>query len=432
MSEEEAPVFENAIDFVIKDHKDKIGIISLDSIIIESEPDEILTFLKDHSIIIPKVRTTTRSEYIKYICLNFYNIFQSSLELQSYFGSPLNYIGSELTLDKNIKNYMIKLDFVIKQDLVDIFADFCAKFGAEVFLTREGSERPCDLVLITRKPKARVEGVVLRTGAQMSIIQYKNTLEEIKALQKVMNYSILVTTPLGVLNVGLEQLLHDSKRLKFWLYIVDPERKRIFGVIKGEKSMSVDKRSQEFVVLKLPTPAFRTGSISSTKTTTYAFNEKESYDPSKFIKYELLGEKEHDKLLKSPSEKAKYQEMFKSLILIEHTTELALLAFSSKFAETKEDLLLLFKKEYNPNVKNTVKEVKYNELIAEIISGQFITLMLLLSSPAEQDLKERMLYFLNVFEYSYSDLITMFKETKDESVFNQDKILSVAKKILKI
>ncbi len=431
MSEEQTPVFENAIDFVIRNNKEKIGIISLDSIIIESEPDEILSFLKDHDIIIPKVRTTTRSEYIKYICLNFYNKFQSSQEVQSYFGDPLNYIGCELALDKNFKNLLIKLDFVIKQDLLDIFADFCMKFGVDVFTTKFISEHSTDLCLVSKKPKSRIEGVLLRTGAQMSIAQYKKTLEEIKVLQSAMDHTILVTTPLGVFNIGLDQLLHDAKRLKFWLYVVDPERKKIFGVVKGEKSNVVDKKLQDFAIQKLPSTPIRT-LTSTPKTTNYLFDEKESYDPTKFTNFELLAEKEHDKLLKSPIEKSKYENMFRALSIIENSTEIAILTSYSRFFENKEDLHALYKKEYKADFKNTVKEIIYNDIFADIISGQYITMLLLLSDPANQDLKERLLYFLNVFEYSYGDLISNFIETKDEDVFNQDKILGVAKKILKI
>ena len=80
----------------------------------------------------------------------------------------------------------------------------------------------------------------------------------------------------------------------------------------------------------------------------------------------------------------------------------------------------------------SMKEINYRGLYIHAAYGKNVKLALFLSEPAQQSLKERLVYFLNQFEEHYQDQVNQFKRTSNVTVFDKPKIKELIKEILSI
>ena len=80
----------------------------------------------------------------------------------------------------------------------------------------------------------------------------------------------------------------------------------------------------------------------------------------------------------------------------------------------------------------SMNEISYKGFYVHAVYGQFIKMALFLSKPANQNLKERLVYLLNQFEEHYHDQILQFTKTGNTAVFDIDKIIELIKEILSV
>ena len=137
----------------------------------------MIIFIFRDRIKIPKGENLTKLDYLDYISVHFYNKYKEIEELQRIFPNCLAFIADMLFKDEKIKKYLSRFDFIAKHELMDVFADYCADMGIDVYDTSGINEKKykCDMYLIKKKPILRTEAVFIRTGSQLTEEEYKNT-----------------------------------------------------------------------------------------------------------------------------------------------------------------------------------------------------------------------------------------------------------------
>ncbi|MFW9874658.1 MAG: hypothetical protein ACFFG0_16245 [Candidatus Thorarchaeota archaeon] len=280
---------DDIIEAIRQENENKYGIICLNCLIVRTRFKEIKDFIETHSIKVPKDKELTKLDYLDYIGVHFYNKYSEIKELQQVFPTCLAFIAVMLFKDEKIKRYLSRFDFIAKHELIDVFADFCADLGIDVYDTSAINEKKykCDLYLIKKKPMLRTEAVFVRTGSEMTEEEYKNTFYLLNESSKVAIWTVFVTTPKGVYNIGLERLISDMEKLNVWFYVVDPIHQRVLGITKGKKSKDYDTEIRDQYIKKLPREPIRAQS-RLTKISSYEFSESDSYNPKKFVMYEIL------------------------------------------------------------------------------------------------------------------------------------------------
>ncbi|MEJ2296456.1 MAG: hypothetical protein P8Y23_17025, partial [Candidatus Lokiarchaeota archaeon] len=227
MTEEENFTFENIISHLKEKSERKVGLICLNYLLISCKIDDLYDFSRRYGIKIPEKDFIARLEFIKIIMIHLTKMYYSS-DLQTKFDDPLTYIGYTLIKDPNIKKNLSDLDFIVKQDLVEVFADFCADSGTIVYNTNLTSLEPeMDMYLVNKK----TEAVYAMTGLDINANSYSDVKSLIGEAKKVANWTTFVTTPIGALKIGVRKLVFEMNKLNCWLYIVDPSRRLIFGVL---------------------------------------------------------------------------------------------------------------------------------------------------------------------------------------------------------
>ncbi|MFX1426759.1 MAG: hypothetical protein ACFFBE_09935, partial [Promethearchaeota archaeon] len=280
---------EEILEIIRKESKDKLGILCLNCLIVRTRFKELEDFIETNRITVPTDNNLTKLDYLDHISIHFYKKYREIKEPQKIFPTSLAFIADMLFKDDKIKKYLSRFDFIAKHELIDVFADYCADMGISVYDTSGIVENKykCDLYLIKKKPILRTEAVFIRTGAQLTEKEYKNTFYLLSEASKVAIWSVFVTTPRGVYNIGFQRLISDMEKLNIWFYVVDPIHQRILGITKGKKSKDHDIEIRDRFINKLPREPIRAQSrlklISA-----YEFSESDSYNPKKFVMYEIL------------------------------------------------------------------------------------------------------------------------------------------------
>jgi hypothetical protein len=389
-----------------------------------------------NNIFPPKEESLTKLELLDHISIHLFKKYQRNLDLQKKYKSPLTYIGDTIIHDEKLCDYLPRFDFISKQELIDVFADQGADWGISVYNTSEIKEYSLDLYLIKKKPLLRTEAVFVRTGAEMTEENYKNTFYLISEASKICLWTVFVTTPRSVSIIGLERLISDMQKLRTWLYVVDPIHEKIFGILKGKKSKNHDLNLRDEYIHRLPHEPIRTQS-RLTKISKYHFKESEAYNPKSYAMYELLPKEvlltEEHSIVVQP----KFKDIFRSLLIIDPLSGVSMISHSSEDYPVDKELISGFLSAMDSFVSEiggttSMKEISYKGLYIHAAYGKDVKLALFLSKPAHQSLKERLVYFLNHFEEHYGDQIKFFKRTANISVFNTQKVISLIKEILSI
>lgn len=414
------------------------GIVCLNCILIHSTVENIQHFIKKHNIELPKNKNIfTKFEYFNNICSHFYEKYESSSEIQNSYESSIDYIGTMICEDPDFRFYLTYLDFISKQDLIEVFADYCADLGITVYaLPEEKRAYTCDLYLVTRSPFLRTEAVFIRTGQDMDgMHKYNTVLDSIEKVAKIATWRVLVTTPKAIYNIELERVIRDMKQLNTWLYVVDPARKKILGIFKGSKSKDYDTFLRDQFLDKLPRVPMRAQSELS-KISDYSIDEGDSYDPDEYTKYALLEQTEHDKIMILPEEKPHYKEIFKNMMIIEESSGIPVFSYSSddvkdqimfsSFLKAMDDFVAKFGGE------SSLQEINYKGFFVLADYGINVKVALFLTNPPDKEMKERLTYFANWFEDNYQEEIGQFKKSGETSLFIDKKILPVVKQFLDI
>lgn len=436
MTPENLEESEKILKTIRRDIEGKFGIICLNCLMVRSRFKEIYDFMSRHDIPIPEGENLSKLSLLDYISIFFYNQFQKSPTLKKQFKTPIMYIGDFITNDEMISDYLKRFDFISKKELIDAFADYCADFGISVYSTADIKKYPLDLYLIKKKPLLRTEAVFVRTGAEMTEENYKNTFYLINEASKFAVWTVFVTTPRGVCKIGLERLKSDMENLKTWLYVVDPIHQKILGIVKGKKSKVHDVMSRDEFIKKLPHEPMRTPS-RIVKISQYYFKESESYNPKDFVMFELFPKEELVLEDHSVTKKPEFKEMFRNLLIIDKESGLNILSHSSEEVSMEKELISGFLSAMDSFVSEiggtaSMNEISYKGFYVHAAYGQFVKIALFLSKPANQSLKERLAYFLNQFEEHYHDQILQFNKTGNTAAFDKERIDEMIKETLNI
>jgi len=436
MNSETLPSTNDILAAIQKESEGKFGIICLNCLIVRSRFREIFNFMERNEIFAPEDDTLTKLELLDYISIELFKRFQQDPELQKKYKTPLTFIGNTIINDEKLCDYLTRFDFIAKQELIDIFADQGADWGITVYNTSEIKEYSLDLYLIKKKPMLRTEGVFIRTGEEMNEENYEHLFYQISEASKVTLWTVFVTTPRGVCNIGFERILNDMQKLRTWFYVVDPIHQKILGIYKGKKSKDHKTQIRDEYIKKLPHEPIRAPSRLA-NISTYYFKESEAYNPKSYSMYELLPKEillteEH-----SITVKPKFNDIFRSLLIIDPISSVSMISHSSEDYPVDKELISGFLSAMDSFVSEiggttAMKEISYKGLYIHAAYGEYVKLALFLSKPAHKSLKERLVYLLNHFEKHYHDQINAFKKTANISVFDHQKISSLIKEILSI
>lgn len=420
------------------DLDNKIGLVCLNCILIHSTVENIQHFIKKHNIEIPKDKTIfTKFEYFSYFCSHLYEKYESTPEIQENYKRSIDYIGKEICEDPDFNFYLTYLDFISKQDLVEVYADYCADQGITVYSIKDiESKYHCDLYLVRRTPLLRTEAVFVRTGSEINRLhKYNSVLDMIERVSEIANWSILVTTPMAIYKVGLERIIEDMEDLNTSLYIADPARKKIYGIQKGKKSKEFDSYIRDQFLKKLPRIPIRAQSELD-KISTYRYEDDDSFNKDDYTKYALLEQTEHDKIMILPEEKPHFKEIFKNMMIIEKTSGIPVFSYSSEdvkdqimfssFLKAMDDFVSKFGGE------SSLQEINYKGFFVLADYCENVKVALFLSKPADKELKERLTYFAHWFEDNYKNEIQRFKKSGETSLFADKEILPVVRQFLDI
>ncbi|MFX1356076.1 MAG: hypothetical protein ACFFA8_02220 [Promethearchaeota archaeon] len=429
---------EEILQLIRQENEGKFGILCLNCLIIRARFKELESFIATNRINILEDKEPTKLGYLDNISIHFYEKYKNIAELQKIYPNCLAFIADMLFRDGKIRKYLSRFDFIAKHELIDVFADYCADLGISVYDTSNIDEDKykLDLYLIKKKPFLRTESVLVRTGLEMTEEEYKNTFYLLNEASKVALWTVLVTTPRGVYNIGLERLISDMEKLNVWLYVIDPIHQRVLGITKGKKSKDHDNTIRDNYIDKLPRQPIRAPSRLK-KISDYEFSESDSYNPKKFVMYELLPKEEalqrEQLLVRNP----RYRNIFRTLLVIEKKSGLPIITYSREDLTMDKELVSGFLSAMDSFVSEiggteAMNEISYKGFSINAIYGKYIKAALILSEPANKSLRERLTYFVKDFEDRYSEEILRFIETGNSSYFDPFKIIPDIKDILDI
>jgi len=436
MTRENLSEAEEILRIIRKDVEGKFGIICLNCLIVRSRFKEIYDFMNSHDIPFPEGESLSKLDLLDYISIFFYKQYQKSPTLKKQFKTPIMYIGNFIITDDKLSDYLKRFDFISKQELIDAFADYCADYGISVYSTDKIKDYNIDLYLIKKKPFLRTEAVFVRTGAELTEENYKNTFYLINEASKLAIWTVFVTTPRGVCNIGYERLKRDMENLNAWMYVIDPIHQKVLGIMKGKKSKVHDTSIRDEFIKKLPHKPVRTPS-QIVKISKYHFKESESYNPKNFVMFELFPKEELILKDHAVTVKPKFKETFRNLMIIDKDSGLNIISYSSEEISMEKELISGFLSAMDSFVSEiggttSMKEISYKGFYVHAAYGQYIKFALFLSRPARKNLKERLAYLLNQFEEHYHDQILQFTKTGNTAVFDKDRIVELIKEILSV
>jgi len=267
------------LDKVLQENEGKIGIICVNCLIVRTRFKELVEFVNKNEISVPSDQELSKLDYLDYITIHYYKKMKNDPELQANYSNCLSLIADELFNDENIGKYLSRFDFIAFHELIEVFADYCADMGISVYDTsfNKDDKYNTDLYLIKKKPLIKTEAVFIRTGAQMTKEQYKNTFYLLNEASKIAAWTVFVTTPIGVYNIGLERLISDMEKLNVWFYVIDPIHQRVLGITKGKKSKNHETDLRDEYIKKIPKEPIRAPS-RLVKISDYEFSESDSYN----------------------------------------------------------------------------------------------------------------------------------------------------------
>ena len=429
---------EDILGDILKENEGKFGILCLNCLIVRTRFKELEDFIHTYRISILPDKDLTKLDYLDSINIHFYKKYKEIDELKKLHPSCLDFIADMLFKDEKIKKYLSRFDFISKHELIDVFADYCADMGISVYDTSsvDESKYNLDLYLIKKKPLLKTEAVFVRTGPQMTEEEYKNTFYLLNEASKIAAWTVFVTTPIGVYNIGLQRLIFDMEKLNVWFYVVDPIHKRVLGITKGKKSKDHNTEIRDDYITKLPHEPIRAQS-RVVKISNYEFNESDSYNPKKFVMYEILPKEEALEREKSLVRKPIYRDIFRTLLIIEKTSGLPFVNYSREDLNVDKELVSGFLNAMDSFVSEIsgaegMDEINYKGFYIHAVHGKYVELALFLSKPAKLGLKERLAYFLKDFEERYDEEIQGFIKTGRTSYFDPERIHPDIKDILDV
>ena len=371
---------------------------------------------RDIKYLLSKMNIAMESNSVEEMILAFYEeiqaIFQNADDIRRKFDNPINYLGHFLYSDPKIAQYFEKFDFISKQELIEIFIDFCADTGINVYSISLNSSFPWDLYL-TKKEKTNKNGIAVIVKGSEILGLYPKIIEKLRRGTECCNWSFLVTTPIGVLKVGLEKFINDMEELGAWVYIIDRFRGIIYSFLKGiDYSGKAKQKEMEL----LSTISFPLRNLASKKHFSQYFVDDEFEYKSK--KYILFGQNDYPNngLYLDFIEKDKKNLQY--LLFIHKSKGTSL--FSMEWAKQSLDPdlisgLISAIDNFGSSFKDfeSLKEIQYGGFTITFAEGKFIKTCLFLKENPSLRLKELLVYATKRWESLFENEIKNFSGSLD-------------------
>ena len=412
--------------------KSKYGLISINYVLIKCRMEDLFTLIKNYGILLPDKSFITRFEYITLIALHLTKMYYTT-DIQKKYEDPLEYIGYAILNEDIFTKYLINLDFIVKQDLIDTFADLYADLGVTVYNTDSITPK-MDMYSVRKKSILRTESIFAMTGFDMNEQSYLEIKNLIEKANSVAHGSVFVTTPIGVLKIGLSKLIYDMSNLNCQLYVIDPSRKIIYGLTKIKKNEIQDNELREKLIKKLPRAPMRAPSHVF-ELSDYYFNESNSYDPIDFRLFDIYNDVEHNKMLLKEEDPPKYAEVFRDLIIMEITSGTPIISYASdnfKELALASGFLAAMDSFITQIGGSKMEEINYKGFYVQAAYGKSTKLACFLSIRADKSLKERLKHLIGLFEERYKNEIEKFKVSGNTELFDSNEIIYLIKEIIDI
>lgn len=420
------------------EYQDRFGIICLSCLINMCKVGELRRFSEENDILLSIDTKDDQKEFLKDFLYRYKEKYEGDESLKSQFTNSIEYMGHNLLEDSSIRKHLSEFDFISKRELSDKFADFCADLEIAVYDSSEISDYNLDLYLTRRTPLLRTEAVFVRTGVELTEEEYQELLELIEKSSEVATWTVFVTTPFGIFNIGLDRIIQDMEELRVWLYYVNPLHQAIYGITKGKKNKDYDTDIRDQYMNKLPREPIRAPS-QVVKISNYYFSESESYSTKNFTLFELSSKNHPEELELNKKVSSDYSDIFKSIIIIDSDSGMPLFTYSKESDEATDTLVSGFLSAMDNFVSelsaesSSLNEINYKGFYVQGDSGEHIKAALFLKSSADKILKERLQYLIQKFETEYQAHIKQFRTEGDVSFFREnEEITEEIKDILKI
>ncbi|WP_371804613.1 hypothetical protein [Candidatus Lokiarchaeum ossiferum] len=389
--------------------------ISVDEILFRSRIEDLLQLCQKKGIILASDEIKVKQKIIYKILHFYYNQYQSDKAIQSSYLDSIHYLGEDLLKLLPVISNEFLFDFVSKTELINVFADYCADLGINVYRVLNDETYNLDAYLIkkTKGVFVTTESVIVRTGFELKVEDYEKILSSLARSTLISEWKLFVTTPIGALIIGMDKLLADMKRLHTWLYIVDPVQKRVFGVEKGKTSKNEDSNLRDEYITNLPSTPLRTAS-QVVKISKYAFEEKYAYKHKIYRKFFFSDQAvskmmEHSKLIKPM-----FIDIFRSLIILDKKSGLTIYSYKQK--DVDEQMVGGFLSAFDSFVSSVsgstkLEEINYQGFTINAILGKKIKVISILSKSGGQIFKERLSVFTKLFEQKLNEELDLFYET---------------------
>jgi hypothetical protein len=410
--------------------------VCLNCLIAKASTEDLDRFTEKLNVTV-EGETKNKFNYFQNFARHLYNEFHAKSELKDEFLDPLNYIGTTITESEEFKKYNTEFDFIAKKEMINKFADFCADLGISVYGTSEIPDYSLDLYLIRRTPLLRTEAAFVRTGDDLSEDNYEKLLGLIVRASRIATWTVFVTSSFGALKIGLNRLIRDMEKLNVWFYVVDPSRKKIFGLTKGKKSKDLDTTLRDQYIQKLTHDPIRAPS-KVVKVSKYYFKEGESYKSKEFSTFEILSNEDYERMISSSSVGPKYQKIFKNMLIIDNVSGISIFSYQIDKEDTDDQLISGFLSAMENFVSElggptSLKEINYKDFFVLGENGEMVKMALFLAEPADQILKERFAYFVKHFERRFKEQVQEFRASSNIKYFENNKeIISMIKETLEV
>lgn len=420
---------------VIKKSNDRIGMLDLNTLLLEAGADEV-TGLGSRLGFGDAMETASTVEgKVAALYEGLLDAYPNAPK--GMYGDPLEFITEKVLKDPRAYKIATTLyDIISKQDLMEVFADYCADYGIAVFNSRGVLDYDIDLFLTKKDPLLKTEAVFVRTGVDLKAGYGQDFVKRVAGAGLVSDWILLVTTPMGVVNVGFDRLLLDVENLNVWFYVVDPLDKRILGITKGKKQKKKTETLQEAFIQALPSQPTRAPSQVK-KFSTYAFNERNSYK-AKYFRLATMSQDRvsAEKLPASPRKTALFQDIFRQIIFIDVETGISLFSYTSEQYKVDDLLVSGFLTAIDNFVSEisdatALKEINYEGFFINSVAGNLVRAVLFLSKPATESLKERLLYLVRAFENTFAKDIQQSTNT-GRVAFNTEEVNAMVRDVLSV
>ncbi len=407
-----------------KGAKAKHGFVNLNQMVENSTKEALQEFCALHKIALPDAVSTKAGIYS--IILQQYQDFESEK-------TRLEDLGYHLLEIPSINAKLIYYDYIARSELIEVFADYCADMGINTFNAPENNHCDVNLYLTKKTPILRTETVFILPGVEVDG-RYDNILANMDDCEKIADWKILVTTPLGVLRIGLSNLLEHMKKRNAWLYVVDPVSKKIFGVTKGGKSKQKNEQMQNDFIRNLPVQPIRALS-QVVKISKYAFSERHSYHPKNFKSFYLP--ESYTTQIELYQMNQKYAGILTTLLIIGNDTGLPMYSYSAQESKVDELMVSGFLTALNSFVQEIsggggLQEIDYHHFKINAKKGENVQFVVLTTESVDDAFRQRLQFLLTKFEIRFAKSIERFVKTGNVGGLDQDLILQFIKPILLI